>query len=109
MSEELKEFIENGQSEVVAAVEKGEKIGIKEIKEVLDALEEIAVLAVNVTKDKRISLDDWSYLKNFSFDELLKAWEGKEKIPAEAGDLDAAEVSELVNRLLGIVARVVFK
>ena len=103
MSEELKEFIEGEQKA------NGEKMGIKEIKEVLDALEEIAVLGVNVAKDKRISLSDWEYLKNFAFDDLLKAWEGKELIPAEAKDLDAAEVSELINRLLAIVAKVVFK
>jgi hypothetical protein len=77
-----------------------EKLSVKETKEVL-----VAGMEVGVFVCKRLSdgagVDDFlavlDKLKNDAeFKAVLeKAWEGKEKIPAEAKDIDLAEAGEL--------------
>lgn len=85
---------------------KKEKKSIKEILELLSAIGEIGVIAKKVAADKRISLSDWQYLKDFKFDSVVKALEGIEEIPAEAKDVDSAEAAQLVVEVFATVKKI---
>lgn len=101
MSEEKKE-----PKKAPKKAAKKESKGIKELLEFIAALENIAVVAAKVTQDKRISLSDWQYLKQFSFDSLEAGLEGFKEIPAEAKDLDNGEIIAVIGRLLEAVEKV---
>jgi hypothetical protein len=84
-----------------------EKLGIKELVEVLDLAEHVAVKAVEASRDG-LGLDDLAKL----VDPLLwakgrAAFVGAEQVPAEAKDLDIAEIRVLADKVWGLVEKLV--
>lgn len=87
-----------------------EKLGVKETKEMLVAVNELAVFLVGQFKDG-VQMADFSALfsqitENADFKaKLLAAYEDFKKIPAEIKDLDASEGVELASLQLSYVPK----
>lgn len=77
-----------------------EKHGIKEAKEVLEGLNEVALLVIGQAKDGIQASDAVAIVEKLLLDsefkaKLVAAVDGIGKVPAELGDLDASEIFEL--------------
>ena len=85
-----------------------EKQGIKELGEAIDAVLEVALVLAKVLKDG-LQLDDARvlFVELNGNEKIAKALEGREKILAEAKDLDLAEGLELASKLLGFIPKMV--
>lgn len=80
----------------------------KSIKECLELLEGIKILAVETKKvlaDGKVDLADLPVLMTLltQFSKLSAAVEGIDQIPAEAKDLSSEEITALVDKVLEIV------
>jgi len=74
-----------------------EKHGIKETREAIQALSEINRIIYSQLKDGFQWTDAANAVRDFlSNQEIREAFEGALKIKDEVGDLDSAEISELV-------------
>lgn len=75
--------------------------GVKELKEALVGVQELALVLVPILKDG-VQVSDapalWAALGSNEElkQKLFAAWEGVSKVPDEAKDLDMAEAMELV-------------
>lgn len=80
---------------------------IKNLNEVLDALELIAQNGKSAFKDKKIDLSDFQYLINLAtnFEILQKAVEGIGELPKELKDINAQEAQELILKLINIISK----
>jgi hypothetical protein len=85
-----------------------EKKSIKEIKEVLEAVELLGVAAMKVAADKKVAVDDLVHLVAIAKDseKLVAAMEGLKEIDDEIKDLDQAEILELVAAVLAMVKKI---
>lgn len=77
-----------------------EKQGIKEAKEVLDGLNEVALLVIGQAKDGIQASDAVAVVEKLLLDsefkaKLVAAVDGIGKVPSELADLDASEIFEL--------------
>jgi hypothetical protein len=77
---------------------------VKELLEVLIALDLVAVQLVKALKDG-IQITDLQYLLPILKDiaKVVEAVKGVKEIPAEIKDLDIAEATELFNKVLAII------
>ena len=78
--------------------------GIKELKEVIEAIESLALDAIAALKDG-IGFDDITVFTN-NFDKIKVAYEGFSDIPAEIKDLDKNEITELIASRIAFVYKV---
>ena len=85
-----------------------EQKGIKEMMELLAAVEVLGVAVKEVMKDGKIGLEDAGALVKLGsqFGVFAAAIEGIKEIPAEAKDIDAQEAIEIVGKLYAIAAKV---
>jgi len=85
-----------------------EKVGIKEIKEVLIALEAMGIIGMKIANDKKVDLADIPHVVSIlkKFDMLEEAVKGSDKILEEFKDLDESEVVELVTMLFSLVRNI---
>lgn len=85
-----------------------EKQDIKELMELLKAIEVIAVGAAKVAKDKKILPDDLLVLIDLmkQVDTFKDAFSGLKELPAEVKDLDETEIAQLIMAVFGIVKSV---
>ena len=76
-----------------------EEKGIKESKELIIAVKEIAKFAYGVGKDKKIGADDLEKLVELGkkFDEIMEGFKGLNEIKEEMKNLDEMEVVELIS------------
>jgi len=78
--------------------------GIKELLEALDAVRVIAVTGAAIAEDGLEVEDIQDLIDGVKKLDVLKAgWEGKEDIVLEAKDLDGVEVGLVVSRLVKLV------
>jgi len=84
-----------------------EKKGIKELMEVLAAVEILAVCVKKVMKDGKVDLSDAAVLVELGaqFPAFAAAVDGLKDIPAEAKEIDAQEAIEIVGKLYGIAKK----
>ena len=75
---------------------------VKNIKEVLAAVEALGVAAKQVMKDGKVDLTDLAVVLGLfqKADVFVKAVEGVQEIPAEVKDIDGAEAQELLAALM---------
>lgn len=80
-----------------------EPVSIKETKELLEALGEIAVTVKKVAKDG-IKVDDISHLVALAqkMDVIVDGAKGADEIPKELKDLDQTEVLEIIGQIYQI-------
>jgi len=78
--------------------------GLKEITELFDALDLLAVTAGKAYKDKKIDLSDLPLLIDLAVNSkvLMEAFSGLSEAVAEAKDLDPAEQLKLVTEVLEV-------
>lgn len=81
--------------------------GIKELKELLNALEIVAGVAGSVMKDGKVGVDDLSHLValGVQFQALADGFSDLDEAIAEAKDLDQMEVIELIKEVYEIVQK----
>jgi len=81
---------------------------IKELSEVLDAMELMVMTAAKVMKDGKIRLNDLLVLKDLlgEYKVVYKAFKGLKEIPTEIKDLDSSEIMQLGQRVLELVAKI---
>ena len=79
--------------------------GIKEIKELHNAVKLLAVSAKQILSDGKINISDLPVLLDLikNVNVLVEGIKGVDKIPAEAKDLDAAEMAELAGLVIDLV------
>ena len=80
-----------------------EEKGIKETKEFIIAVKEIAKFAYGVGKDKKIGADDLEKLIELGkkFDEIMEGFKDLEEIKEEMKNLNEMEVVELISLMYG--------
>lgn len=78
---------------------------VKEIKELIVALEVIGVFAKKVAADKKVNLEDLPYLIDLAkqMETVLAGVEGLDKLPEEVKDIDESEAMELLGQVLKTV------
>jgi len=76
----------------------GEKLGIKETKEMVDLILEGISVGVKASEDGKVTLDDATLLLGL-VPKLGPALKDADQIPKELADLDAAEAAELVTHV----------
>ena len=77
----------------------GEKLGIKETKEVLDFVESVlSDLKQHKSDDGKISMSEWMQTAMSNTPSAVKAFMGVDKVDDELKDLDEAEIKELALR-----------
>ena len=83
-------------------------MGIKEIKELLEALSLLAVTGKKIAADGKISVDDISHLISLSaqLDVLVEGVKDIDKALDEAKNLDQAEVLEIIGKLYDITKKI---
>lgn len=92
--------VETVAAEAVAVVEKK---SVKELKDVVVLLAQIANSSVSALKDGKVGVEDLSlFLKLIPL--LPAAVDGAAQIPAELKDVDAAEVKELADAVVANLA-----
>lgn len=75
-----------------------EKMGVKELTEVVDLALGLADLGIGVAKDKKVDVKDLGLLLSKApglIRDAVSAAEGIDKVPAELSDLSAEEASQL--------------
>lgn len=79
-----------------------ESKSVKELKEVIIAIEPIAVFVKKVAADKKVGLDDLPYLIDLSkqLDTIAAGVNDAEIAVEEIKDLDESEVLEIVGQLI---------
>lgn len=82
--------------------------GIKEIKELLAAVEVVGTAVKKISKDGKVDLTDAVYLVELGtkLNVLVAAAEGIKEIPAEAKDIQADEAIELVGTMYQIAKKI---
>lgn len=85
-----------------------EKKGIKEMMEVIAAVEVLAVAVKKVMKDGKVDLSDAAVLVELGaqFPAFAAAVEGIKEIPAEVKEIDAQEALEIVGKLYAVAKKV---
>lgn len=75
---------------------------VKELKELLIALQIIGVFAKKVAADKKVNLEDLPYLVDLAkqMDQILAAVDGLSEIDEELKDIDEAEAMEVLGQLI---------
>lgn len=75
---------------------------VKELKELIIAIEPVAVFVKKVAADKKVGLDDLPYLIDLSkqLDTIAEGAQDVDQILAELKDLDEAEVMEVIGQLI---------
>lgn len=75
---------------------------VKELKELLIALQIIGVFAKKVAADKKVNLEDLPYLVDLAkqMDQILMAVDGIDEIDDELKDIDEAEAMEVLGQLI---------
>lgn len=75
---------------------------VKELKELIIAIEPVVVFIKKVAADKKVGLDDLPYLIDLSkqLDTIAQGADGADEIVAELKDLDEAEVMEVIGQLI---------
>ena len=75
-----------------------EKLGIKEVLELLDALKLLSSLGGKVAKDGKVDLSDLTHLLDLvkGWDVLYKGISGVDGSLKELKDLDASEVGQVI-------------
>ena len=81
---------------------------IKETKELLAGLGEVAVAAKKIAKDGKVSADDLTVLMDLALkaEKLSAAVQGVGEVPAELKDLDEAEVMEIIKEIYAISEKI---
>lgn len=85
-----------------------EKKEIKELVELLAAVEVLAVAVKKVLKDGQVDLSDAAVMVELGaqFPVLMAAIEGLDKLPEEVKDIDADEALALVGKLYAMAKKV---
>lgn len=78
---------------------------VKELKELIIALQIIGVFAKKVAADKKVNLEDLPYLVDLAkqMDEVLAGIDGLGEVDDEIKDIDEAEAMELLGQVLKAV------
>jgi hypothetical protein len=89
-----------------------QKEGIKELKEVTEALIEISIRVASIFKDGYQPTDIAALFSVFTKDEVVKAkifeaYNGINKVKGELKDIDVSECVELVSILLQFIPRII--
>ena len=82
-----------------------EKCGIKEIYDMLVAIETIALAFIYRIKDGFTAWDMIGITKD-SIGAFREAWSGREDIPAEFKDLDEDEIKKLFDKLIDMAMNI---
>lgn len=85
------------------------KVGIKETKEFLNGIEELAKAGAKIAEDRKISADDLMVLVALgsNMGVLADAFKGIAKMKDEIKDLDRNELVEIVKELYDIADHIV--
>lgn len=85
-----------------------EQKGIKELSELLAAVEIIGVAVKKVMKDGKVDFSDAQIVVELGsqFPTLIAAVEGIKEIPAEVVEIDSVEAIELVTKLYAIAKKI---
>ena len=76
-------------------------MGIKETKELIEALGKLGVAGKKIAKDKKIGVDDIAHIVSLASeaDDLLAGFKGLDVMLEELKDLDEAEVLAIIGEL----------
>jgi hypothetical protein len=78
---------------------------IKETKELVLGLGEVASVVAKIAKDKKVGIDDLQYVMQMDFAKVMAAAEGADQIKAEIQDLSLEEAKELLVLLVDQVSK----
>lgn len=81
--------------------------GVKELKELLEGVEVVALAAKKITADGKVGLDDAGAIIEAvkQYQVLIDAVKGIGEIPSEVKDLELVELQEIAASVLALAAK----